>query len=215
VTRARPSARPTGRPAGRPADAEGDRTRALLVQAAVHRFARQGLAHTTLREVAETAGLSAGTLHHYFGSKNALYHEAYLWAVHDQLNASREACAGLETVREKVVAILDSMSGRAATAAEVGLFLLRAWVERNAEDQEPLPIPQEVLDFYDGIARAGVASGELADDQGPQIIDAIRCMTWGISAIALTGRQPVDGVEGMKLFVLGALEKSSPSAAAG
>lgn len=180
----------------------------MLIQAAVQRFARQGLAHTTLREVAETAGVSAGTLHHYFGSKNALYEEAYLWAVHNQLGASREACAGLVTVREKVVAILDSMRDRAATAADVGLFLLRAWVERNAEDQAPLPIPQEVVDFYASIAREGVESGELSEKQGPQIIDAIRCMTWGISAIAVTGRQPINGVEGMKLFVLSALDES-------
>lgn len=173
----------------------------------MQRFARQGLAHTTLREVAETAGLSAGTLYHYFGSKNALYQQAYLWAVHDQLGAAREACAGLTTVRDKVVAILDSAHARSVSAPDVGLFLLRAWVERNAEDQEPLPVPQEVLDFYGAIASEGVASGELTEDQVPQVIDAIRCMTWGISAITVTGRQPIDGVNGMKLFVTGALDQ--------
>ena len=203
------------RPAGRPTAADGDRTRGLLIQAAVHLFARQGLAHTTLREVADAAGLSAGTLYHYFGSKNALYREAYLWAVHDQLKASREACAAAGTVRQKVVAILDATQARSVSAPDVGLFLLRAWVERNAADQEPLPIPQEVLDFYDSIARDGIASGELTPAQGQQVIDAIRCMTWGVSAIAVTGRLPDDGVEGMKLFVTGALDRAGPSATAG
>lgn len=199
------------RSAGRPADADADRTRTELIRAAVHRFARQGLAHTTLREVAETAGLSAGTLHHYFGSKTALYREAYLWAVHDQLGASRAASDAVSGVRRKVIAILDSTQARSVTAPDIGMFLLRAWVERNAADQEPLPVPQEVIDFYDSIAADGVRTGELSPEQAPQIIDAIRCMTWGISAIAVTGRAADNGVEGMKLFVTGALD-SAPAA---
>lgn len=191
------------RTAGRPPDADGERTRARLIEAAIERFARQGLASTTLRQVAETAGVSSGTLYHYFSSKTALYQDAYLWATEDQLTAFRKASEHLGTVRERIAAILDCAYARSVSKPHVGSFILRAWVERNAEHQEPLPVMQEILDHYDEIAQLGLRTGEMTEQSAPQIIDSIRCMLWGVSALAVTGRSPVDGVEGMKLLVTG------------
>lgn len=189
--------------AGRPPDADGERTRARLIEAAIERFARQGLASTTLRQVAEAAGVSSGTLYHYFSSKTALYHDAYLWATEDQLTAFRQASEGLGTVRERIAAILDCAYARSVSKPHVGSFILRAWVERNAEHQEPLPVMPEILDHYGEIAQLGLQTGEMTEHSAPQIVDSIRCMLWGISALAVTGRSPVDGVEGMKLLVSG------------
>ncbi|MFV0532853.1 MAG: TetR/AcrR family transcriptional regulator [Cumulibacter sp.] len=189
--------------AGRPPDADSERTRAGLIEAAIHRFARQGLASTTLRQVAETAGVSSGTLYHYFSSKTALYHEAYLAATDDQLSDFKATCAELQTIRECTAALLDCAYRRSVTKPDVGVFILRAWVERNAEQQEPMPVTQEILDFYDSIAQIGIRSGEVTEQTAPQAVDSIRCMLWGVSAISVTGRSPYDGVEGMKLFVAG------------
>lgn len=47
-------------------------TRARIRDAAVVRFARQGYANTTLRQIAEDAGVSAGLIVHHFGSKERL-----------------------------------------------------------------------------------------------------------------------------------------------
>lgn len=50
-----------------------DRPRVELIRAAaLKRFAAQGTANTSLREVAETAGVSVGLLQHHFGTKERL-----------------------------------------------------------------------------------------------------------------------------------------------
>lgn len=66
-------ARP-GRPArraGRPPGDTGD-VRARLLDAAVRRYARQGIAATTLRDIADEAGVTPALVHYYFGGREAL-----------------------------------------------------------------------------------------------------------------------------------------------
>lgn len=59
------------RRAGRPAGDAGD-VRARLLDAAVRRYARQGIAATTLRDIADEAGVTPALVHYYFGGREAL-----------------------------------------------------------------------------------------------------------------------------------------------
>jgi AcrR family transcriptional regulator len=52
-----------------------DERRDEILDSAVQVFGRNGYKRTTLAEVAERAGVSAGTVCHYFGSKAALFEE--------------------------------------------------------------------------------------------------------------------------------------------
>jgi AcrR family transcriptional regulator len=47
-------------------------TKTMIVEAATIRFAQNGYAHTTIRDIAEQAGVSTGLMYHYFASKEAL-----------------------------------------------------------------------------------------------------------------------------------------------
>ena len=67
-----PARRRARRP-GRPVGASGDRTRERVLAAAVATFARQGLAGTSVRDIARQARIRVSTLYHYFRSKEALY----------------------------------------------------------------------------------------------------------------------------------------------
>lgn len=69
-----PGRRRTRRP-GRPVGASGDRTRERILAAAVATFARQGLAGSSVRDIARQARIRVSTLYHYFRSKEALYQE--------------------------------------------------------------------------------------------------------------------------------------------
>lgn len=51
-------------------------TRARLLAAAVRLFAEQGLAGTSVRQLAEAAGANVAAVSYHFGSKDALYAEA-------------------------------------------------------------------------------------------------------------------------------------------
>ncbi|WP_166741811.1 TetR/AcrR family transcriptional regulator [Cumulibacter soli] len=189
------------RSAGRPRDSNGERTRALLIDAAIEMFSRQGLARTTLRDIAEAANLSGGTLYHYFNSKADLYRAAYLWAIEDQFTDMRAAIRGKRTVRSRMVAVIERNYERSFSKPQVMNFVLRAWVEHNAEDQQPLPVPDYVGELYDAIIGDGVENGEVSAGGAQRVIDALRCMQWGISALAVTGRSPKEAVEGLKAFV--------------
>ena len=68
-----------GRPPGR--TPQGEATRQALYGAAIKLFAERGYAETTLREIADRAGVSVGLLYRYFPSKLAV-----VLALYDELS---------------------------------------------------------------------------------------------------------------------------------
>ena len=54
--------------------------REAVLAAAVRCFAAHGLAGTGMRDIARAAGLTEGTLYHYFPSKDALIEGAFRWS---------------------------------------------------------------------------------------------------------------------------------------
>ncbi len=56
----------------------GDQTRQKLIDVALRRFREDGYAATTMRRIAEEAGVSLGNAYYYFASKDDLVHELYL-----------------------------------------------------------------------------------------------------------------------------------------
>ncbi|MBW2629066.1 MAG: TetR/AcrR family transcriptional regulator [Deltaproteobacteria bacterium] len=57
----------------RPVNADPARTRTRLLEAASQHFSRSGVHGTSLRAVANSAGLSLATINHHFGNKQDLY----------------------------------------------------------------------------------------------------------------------------------------------
>lgn len=54
--------------------------RDVVLAAAIDCFAARGLAGAGMRDIARAAGLTEGTLYHYFPSKEALIEEAFRWS---------------------------------------------------------------------------------------------------------------------------------------
>lgn len=71
-----------------PATTKSERTRALIVEAALGLFRERGYERTTMRAVAEAAGVSVGNAYYYFRSKEELVQGFY-----DQLAAEHTAAA--------------------------------------------------------------------------------------------------------------------------
>jgi AcrR family transcriptional regulator len=51
-----------------------ERSRSLLLDAAHHLFVNQGYAATSMRQIAESAGLALGGIYNHFDSKEAIFH---------------------------------------------------------------------------------------------------------------------------------------------
>lgn len=64
---------PGKRGPGRPPAADSAATEAAILAAARVCFARRGFERTTNRDIADEAGIAAGTIYHYFASKPALF----------------------------------------------------------------------------------------------------------------------------------------------
>ena len=68
-------------PAGFPApinmqrEEKSERSRRLVLDAALHLFAHQGFRATSVRDIAERAGVSTGNLYHHFPDKESIFRE--------------------------------------------------------------------------------------------------------------------------------------------
>ncbi|MEV6815555.1 TetR family transcriptional regulator [Micromonospora sp. NPDC051296] len=63
--------------AGEPATARGGQTRQLILETAMRLFRERGYARTTMRAIAQEAGVAVGNAYYYFGSKEHLIQEFY------------------------------------------------------------------------------------------------------------------------------------------
>ncbi len=78
------------------------RTRQLLLDAARRRFAHDGYAATTVRDIADDAGVNAALINRYFQSKEGLF-EACLAAVIDELGHEAGAVSDRSQIAEIIV----------------------------------------------------------------------------------------------------------------
>jgi AcrR family transcriptional regulator len=67
-------------------------TRANIIRAAVFCFAQTGYAQTANRDIARAAGVTTGSLYHYFDGKAAIYEEALRQCTVTLVETYRSAC---------------------------------------------------------------------------------------------------------------------------
>ena len=86
------AAKPRKRAPGRPG-ADGPDQRASLLDAALACFVRQGIAATSLRDIAKQAGVTSALLHYYFGDKAQLVEAVVAERAMPAFNIVRERVA--------------------------------------------------------------------------------------------------------------------------
>lgn len=135
-------------------------------------FAERGLRSTTVRDIADTAGILSGSLYHHFDSKESMVDELLRGFLDDLFARYREiTAAGLsaaETLRRLVVASFEAIDARhtavaiyqneARHLAGQGRF---AYInERNVEFRE----------LWESVLRRGVADGEFRTDLDVELV---------------------------------------------
>jgi AcrR family transcriptional regulator len=68
--------------------AKGEQTKALILTTALEMLHERGYQQTTMRAIAQKAGVSLGNAYHYFGSKDLLIQEFYHHLQEDHLRAA-------------------------------------------------------------------------------------------------------------------------------
>jgi AcrR family transcriptional regulator len=110
---------PTPAPARR---RDADRTRAALLAAAERRFARDGYAATTVRDIAADAGVNVALISRYFDGKAGLF-EACLQAATAEMSRAAGGVPDLAGAVESLVALTAGPGGEAGGHDVLGLFL--------------------------------------------------------------------------------------------
>jgi AcrR family transcriptional regulator len=112
---------------GRPRDAA--KTRQMLLAAARRRFAEDGYAATTVRDIADDAGVNVALINRYFSSKEGLF-EACLQAAGDELRRTGGEVP-LERVAEVIARQVTGLPGGALPSELV--LLLRSSGDEKAD----------------------------------------------------------------------------------
>jgi AcrR family transcriptional regulator len=123
----------------RPKNADPEKTRERILSAAIRRFGERGLDGTTLRQIAADAGVTFATVHHYFGSKAALFDRCLAegYAQLGDLEAALAANLGSTSPTEGRIRALATDAFRFALGQrDTTRFLLRATLyERQTQSR--------------------------------------------------------------------------------
>ena len=195
---------------GRPPDTDSADTRERILDIARLAFAQRGYEAATNRNLGAEAGITAGAIYHYFGSKLDLY-----IAVHDDVQARvyrrfSDAVTAPPTFRGKLEAVLDEahvMNDEDPTLAQF-LGALRVDMRRHDELRQAL-LPSALLrqQFFDRIVDAGLESGEIDPVDREKMSALLLTLLIGLSDDALSG-DPLHhshAVAGIKSLVEGKL----------
>ena len=86
--------------------AKGDQTRTLILQTALEMFRERGYEQTTMRAIAEKAGLSLGNAYYYFHSKEHLIQAFYQTMHDDHLAVSLPALEQAQTMKARLLTVV-------------------------------------------------------------------------------------------------------------
>ena len=171
---------------GRPANTDSDDTRRTILDAALHCFANAGFKATSIRTIAEKAGVTVGTIYHYFDNKEAL-----ILAVHHEI---QEMSLGL--VREK----LEGATSLTAGWAELSQVLFDAHVQQpeiakfsavmevasfRSLDMDDARYDNEWRGIYRELAELGVKTGEVKPGKERELAIVLWAASLGITRHAI------------------------------
>ena len=85
---------------------KGDQTKALILETALEMFRERGYEETTMRAIAEKAGVSLGNAYYYFGSKEHLIQAFYRRLHEEQLAVSEPALENENSLKARLLTVM-------------------------------------------------------------------------------------------------------------
>jgi AcrR family transcriptional regulator len=195
---------------GRPPATNSADTRRRILDTARGAFAQRGYEASTNRTLGADAGITAGALYHYFGSKFDLYCSVYddvQSRVYERFN---RAIDGLATMREQIETVLEAAHEMNREDPTLAQFLGSARVDmrRHPELDEALSSTLvRRVGFLDRLVDTGEKTGEIE----PGDVDRVRAvlltiligLTDAVSGDLVLHRNAIDGIKALiegKLF---------------
>ena len=155
--------------------------RAIILASAAELFARKGVGATTVREIADAAGILSGSLYHHFESKDAIVAEiltGYLRAIQDRYAAVLASGKGpAESLHDLVLTSLQVASEQPQATAIYQND--RAWLRERPRFADVLTGAADIQRTWLLVIEKGVAEGSFRADIAPRVFyRLIRDAVW-------------------------------------
>jgi AcrR family transcriptional regulator len=107
---------------------KGEQTRAIILSTALRLFRERGYEETTMRAIAEEAGVVLSNAYYYFRSKEELVHEFYIQLQMEQFAAAEPVLLTEKTFKNRLIGTLRAQMGVISQHQRlfIGLFKIAA-----------------------------------------------------------------------------------------
>ena len=112
------------RRAGRPAGADAEATKQRIRAVAVDHFGRFGYGSAAIKGIANDAGVTSGSVHYHFESKQRLLEDVAAWLVEPVARRLSAAASEPEGLGAQVAALLDELVAVCAESPDYARFTL-------------------------------------------------------------------------------------------
>lgn len=160
------------RPRRRPGAAAGSSRRAELLAIAEELFATRGYSQTTVRDIADEAGILSGSLYHHFQSKEAMLQEILQDFMRTLLAGFVESTESGGSPRESLDGLVRSAFATIhASPHAVALYQNESAVIASLPELGFVgETSTEVNQVWLGVLEEGQRSGEFRDDLDPLVV---------------------------------------------
>jgi TetR/AcrR family transcriptional repressor of bet genes len=167
--------------------------REQICRAAATVISREGFAGSTMRMVAEEAGVSTGMLNHYFANRQDLLTQALVFVSERAQSRMHESIQGMPPGRERLVALLDSALAEGQEVSETWRVWINAYGEAVRLADLRHTIESRLKSWYELIDEA--LEGLVPADDDGSIPWAWRfdAILNGLAIQALTSEAELDG----------------------
>ena len=167
--------------------------REQICRAAATVISREGFAGSTMRMVAEEAGVSTGMLNHYFANRQDLLTQALVFVSERAQSRMHESIQGIPPGHERLVALLDSALAEGQEVSETWRVWINAYGEAVRLADLRHTIESRLKSWYELIDEA--LEGLVPADDDGSIPWAWRfdAILNGLAIQALTSEAELDG----------------------
>ncbi|GIE94405.1 TetR/AcrR family transcriptional regulator [Paractinoplanes rishiriensis] len=146
--------------------------RAHLVQLAGDLFAEKGFRATTVREIADAAGILSGSLYHHFDSKESIGDEILSAFLDDVLAGYREAVQDTDTARTAIEQIVHSSTATLSRHRAALTMLQNDWPYFSAQPRFAYlrKATKEIEQIWVAQLERGKQSGEFRADLDAKLV---------------------------------------------
>lgn len=177
-----------------------------ILNAALDLFATRGVEETTMSDIADDAGISAGAIYRYFPGKADLMRECYLRVQREaqqRLQEARDDAEGpLDWLERAGVAIVRDDAGVCGDPALMLEFGLRSSRDNDEWGPEFRDAAETTLAAVQGAVEQAQASGEIDDSlDAATIAVLLYSLIPGVRVASLQVRAADDGAAVIRLIV--------------